>query len=41
MIGRAVGAAAAADVPPIPFDDFIEQAHSVVVRNVPLDPGSV
>jgi len=41
MIGRAVGAAAAPDVPPVPFDDFIEQAHAAVVRNVLLDPDSV
>jgi hypothetical protein len=41
MIGRAVGAAAAPDVPRVPFDDFIEQAHAAVVRNVSLDPASV
>jgi hypothetical protein len=41
MVGRAVGGAAAADMPLIPFDDLIEQAHAPVVRNVPFDPGSV
>jgi hypothetical protein len=41
MIGRAVSAAAAADVLRIPLYDFVEQTHAAMVRNVSLDPGAV
>ena len=41
IIGRAMSAAAAADMLRIPFDHFVEQAHAATVRDVPLDPSSV
>jgi hypothetical protein len=41
MIGGAMRAAAAADSFRSPYDDFIQQAHASLVRDMSLDPGAV
>jgi hypothetical protein len=41
MIRCAVTAAAAANLIRTPIDDFIEQAHAAVMRNVGFNPGAI
>jgi len=41
MIGQAMGAAAAADMPRVPLHDLIEQAHAAMMGNVFFDPATV
>jgi hypothetical protein len=41
IVERAVRTGAAADVPGVPADDFVEQAHAALVGDARLDPRSV
>jgi hypothetical protein len=41
IVGGAMAAARAADTVGVPANDFVEQAHAAMMRNVPLDPRAV
>jgi hypothetical protein len=41
MMGVAMSCAAAADLFRAPLEDFIQQAHAALMRNVAFDPGAI
>jgi hypothetical protein len=41
IVGGAMAAARAADAVGVPAEDFVEQAHAAVMRNMSLDPRAV